>query len=116
MTKEQLRNYQTMKKEKRQIEQRLRTLEKRPDADQSILRPLREHYERKLAALVAAELEVERAIETLDPTERLLIRLRYIDGLDWHRVCAGINYSWQQTHRIHARVLKKLERIGDKHE
>ena len=111
MTKEQLRNYQPMKKEQRQIEQRLRTLERRPESDQETLRPLRECYTKKLEELVAAQLEIERAIETLDPIERELMRLRYIDGLSWYKIMTRINYSEQQTHRIHARALIKLKKI-----
>lgn len=111
MTKEQLRNYQPIKKEYRQLEQRLLSLEKRPERDHETLRPLRECYTKKLEELVAAQLEIERVIETLDPTERELVRLRYIDGLDWHLVARRINYSWQQTHRIHARVLEKIKNI-----
>lgn len=111
MTKEQLRNYRTLKREKHQIEQRLRNLEKQPESEQEILEPLREHYREKLTALVTLQLSIENAIETLDPVERELIRLRYIDGKDWHQVCAGINYSWQQTHRIHAKILQKLEKL-----
>lgn len=111
MTKEQLRKYQPMNREQRQLEQRLRFLERCPESDQETLRPLRECYELKLKELVAAQLEIENAIETLDPTERELVRLRYIDGLDWHKVATRISYSWQQTHRIHARVLQKLEKL-----
>lgn len=111
MTKEQLRNYKDIKKEQHQIEQRLRNLEKRPESDQETLRPLRECYTQKLEALVAAQLEIERVIETLDPIERELVRYRYIDGLDWHVVANRISYSWQQTHRIHARLLEKIKNI-----
>lgn len=111
MTNEQLRNYQPIKKEHRQLEQRLLSLEKRPERDQETLRPLRECYTKKLEELVAAQLEIERVIETLDPTERELVRLRYIDGLDWHLVARRINYSWQQTHRIHAKVLEKIKKL-----
>lgn len=111
MTKEQLRNYRNIKDEYSQIEKRLRSLESRPKSDEDILRPLREFYSEKLEALATVQLEIERAIETLDYTERKLVRLRYIDGLEWHQVCVAINYSWQQTHRIHARILKAIERL-----
>lgn len=111
MTKEQLRNYQPMKREQRQIEQRLRNLERGSESDQEMLLPLRECYTKKLEELVAAQLEIERAIETLDPTERELVRLRYIDGLSWYKIMRTINYSEQQTHRIHARALIKLKKL-----
>lgn len=67
MTKEQLRNYQTIKNEHRQIEQRLRNLERQPESDQATLQPLRECYSKKLEELVAAQLEIERAITVLAP-------------------------------------------------
>lgn len=111
MTKEQLRNYNTLKKEYRQIEQRLHNLEKRPESEVEILRPLREFYAAKLAELTAAQLAIEKAIETLKPAERQLIRLRYFDGLPWHRVAAGINYSEQQTYRIHGEALRKIQKL-----
>ena len=112
MTKEQLRNYQPMKKEQRQIEQRLRNLERSPESDQEALQPLRECYTKKLEELVAAQLEIESAIGTLeDPTERTILRLRYIDGLSWYKIMATINYSEQQTHRIYARALINLKNL-----
>ena len=111
MTKEQLRNYQSLKREHRRLEQRLRVLERRPESEEATLRPLREFYKAKLDELTKAQLEIERAIETLTPTERDLIRLRYIDNLPWHRVASGIYYSEQQTLRIHGDILEKLKKL-----
>lgn len=111
MTKEQLRNYKKLKREHARLEQRLRILEKRPDCDQDALRPLKECYQAKLEVLVAETLKIEAAIETLTPTERELVRLRYIDGLPWFRVAADIHYSERQTDRIHQDVLRKLKRL-----
>ena len=111
MTKEQLRNYRKIKDEYSQIEQRLQALENCPESEEDILEPLRQFYREKLAELAALQLSIEKAIETLDYTERKLIRLRYIDGLPWYRVAAAIHYGKQQTHRIHARILRKIERL-----
>lgn len=111
MTKEQLRNYRKIKDEHSQIEQRLRQLESRPESEEEILRPLREFYSEKLETLAALQLSIERAIETLDYTERKLVRLRYFDGLPWYRVSSCLHYGKQQTHRIHSRALQKLEKI-----
>lgn len=111
MTKEQLRYYQTIKKEHRQIEQRLRNLERQPESDQATLKPLQECYTKKLEELVTAQLEIEEAITVLDPVERELVRMRYIDGLSWYKIQTRINYSEKQTHRIHARALIKLKKV-----
>lgn len=58
--------------------------------------------------LIRTQLSIEETIETLDSTERLLVRHRYIEGLTWEQVCVALGYSWSQTHLIHARVLDKL--------
>ena len=70
---------------------------------------LQERYRTKLDELLQAQLEIERAIDTLDPTERTLLRLHYIQGETWEQAAVTMNYSWRQVHRIHARALKKLE-------
>lgn len=108
MTKEQLRSYQAIKKEKRHIEQMLRILEKRPESEQESMQPLRKLYREKLDALVVLQESIEKAIDSLGPVERELFRCRYIDGLEWHQVSAKINYSLPQTHRIHKSALIKL--------
>ena len=69
---------------------------------------LQEKYEAKIAEMTAEMLQIEVAIETLDPTARMLLRYRYMDGLKWEEVCVRMNYSWMQTHRIHANALNQL--------
>ena len=58
--------------------------------------------------LIRTQLSIEEAIDTLDSTERMLVRHRYIEGMTWEQVCVALGYSWSQTHLIHARVLDKL--------
>jgi DNA-directed RNA polymerase specialized sigma24 family protein len=67
-----------------------------------------ERYSLQLARLASAQLAIEKMIDGLEPLERTLMRLRYIDGLEWESVCVAMNYSWRQTHRMHARILDKL--------
>ena len=110
MTKEQLRNYRKIKDEHRQIEQRLQALENRPESE-DVLEPLRELYRERLKKLADAQLAFELAIDKLDYAERKLIRLRYFDGLPWHRVAVGIHYSEQHTLRLHGEILQKLKRV-----
>ena len=69
---------------------------------------LQELYKTQLHRLAAAQAEIEKLIEGLEPGERRLMRCRYIDGMTWEEVCVRINYSWRQTHKIHARILDKL--------
>ena len=87
MVKEKLRRYGDCRQELRQIRRMLAELE----------------------ALTAAQLEVERLIETLEPREREIFRLRYIDGAKWEDICVIMSYSWRQVHRAHSAALRKLE-------
>lgn len=66
-------------------------------------------YKQKAAELNKALVEVETAIECLEPRERNLIRLYYCEGLTWEEVCVSMAYSWRQVHRIHAKALEKLK-------
>jgi len=68
-----------------------------------------QYYQQKLEKLLIQQKRVEEAIESLPANERLLMRYRYIDGLDWIDVAAKMNYSWQHTHRIHAKALARLK-------
>lgn len=110
MTKEQLRQYRSIKIETSQIERRIIELEMLGH-DYDIVQPLRDLYRQKLADLVEGQLKIEQAIESLNPTERELIRLRYIDGAEWMDVAETINYEWAQTHRVHARALAKIKNL-----
>lgn len=103
MTKEQLREYRQMKQELAALEVLARKIERHSTEE------LRAEYDRIREKLVAELLRIEQAIETLDSTERTLMRLRYIDGLSWQAIALRISYSWQQTHRIHARALIKIK-------
>lgn len=131
MTKERLRNYQNIKKEREQLRQQLEEIEAalyypkiqrldampgggskegNPQEDLAIHHiELQERYRAKLEELAAEQLAIEDAIESLDETERMLMRYRYIDGLKWEEVCVKIGYSWTQTHEHHGRALQKLK-------
>lgn len=131
MTKERLRQYQQLKREKDMLEEKLVELEStmaspriqkldgmphgQPQGGSLMDTLVEQHlalkamYANKLRELNDTLLGIETAIESLeDATERNLMRLRYIDGLKWEEITLAIGYSWQQTHRIHARALEKL--------
>lgn len=102
MTKKELKNYKPLKAELNDIDRLVKRL------NDLKLPELTEIYDEKIANLKARLKRIEDAIEELEPTERRLMRARYIEGLEWHQVAVRISYSWQQTHRIHARALIKL--------
>lgn len=63
----------------------------------------------KLDAIIAEEEEIEKVISKLETTERILMRYRYIQGLDWEKICVEMHYSWQHIHKIHKRILEKIK-------
>lgn len=72
-------------------------------------------YREKTADLTAALYAVETAIGSLDsPTERLIMRLRYIKGRSWPSVCLALQalgYSERQVYRLHGSALMKLREV-----
>jgi DNA-directed RNA polymerase specialized sigma24 family protein len=110
MTKEELRQYQSIKSEICQLEDRIQDLEK-GQGSTDITKPLLDMYREMLSGLIEKEIRVEKAFESLDPIERKLMRLRYIEGADWVEICDTIHYEWAQAHRIHARALKKIKNL-----
>lgn len=76
--------------------------------------------------LIKARIEYERIskyVESLiasvdEPADRLLLTLRYIQGLPWSKVFAkleeiGLIYCERQLYRRHKRAKEKLKRIDE---
>jgi RNA polymerase sigma factor (sigma-70 family) len=134
VTKEKLQQYKHIKWERDQIRQKLAELEAGlgsaggsnldgmprssgpgdPTGRAALqLLALREHYDNKLAELAELQLAIEKAIDSLEPTERKLLRHRYIDGLRWEDICVAMSYSWRQIHRLHSAALQKLREMEE---
>ncbi len=138
MTKEQvkrrLNSYRHAQMERRQILSRIMRLEDRltapgaPNYDGmphgsgksdalangvAALADLRELYRAKEVELTQVLTDIEILIDRLEPVERLIARYRYIDGLQWEKICVKINYSWRQTHRIHSDMIDKLAKEAE---
>jgi DNA-directed RNA polymerase specialized sigma subunit len=41
-----------------------------------------------------------------DETEKELLKLRYLRGLQWDKICIELGFEWAQIHRIHKRSLE----------
>ena len=129
MTKERLRSYRDLRRELRQIERKVESIEtalyspKIPRLTGMPSAPgggnteedlaakhleLLEYYEAKQAELITEQLAIEKAIEALPYRERTLLRLYYIDGLTWEEVCVNMNYVWSRIHEIHGMALRML--------
>lgn len=113
--------------------QRLRLLcESIPTTDFSRERVSGGVHENKIAGLIGKAVDLETEIQAeIDSyidlerevrdvinaheniTERLLLRLRYIEFNTWERIAEKMNYSTMQIWRIHGSALKNLK-IPDK--
>ena len=133
MTKQELRSYRHIKTEIAQIEGNIRELNSRmysprtphltglPGAASTErgsaqeraateLFALRDHYERKVRELNAKQLQIEKAIDTLeDPVMRMMLRYRYIDGRSWNQIAILMNYSVDHIWRKHGQALMILK-------
>lgn len=129
MNKDFLRDFRIRNKEAQQLREQLNAMESRiydPKGQRLSKTPrggsgghtmddliivhvqLQDQYRAALAEIERQQLEIEAAMQGLQPAERMVIRYRYIDLLNWEDVCSRMHYSWAQTHRIHAAALKAL--------
>ena len=129
MTKATLRAYRDIKQERDRLEKMVAALDygltginmdglprsgkvSDPTGNQAVEHTqVRDLYLQKVAELNKALIEVEQAIECLDPRERTLIRLYYIEGFTWEEVCVAMSYSWRQIHYIHKKTREKLKDV-----
>lgn len=131
MTKERLRSYRALQLERDKLLRDIKELEVKlygptgqrldgmprggsgnNDALDNLLdkkSKLERQYWEKVTALTEEIEAIESAIERLDPRERTLIRLYYINGLTWEQVAVEMSYSWRQVHNIHGKALEQLK-------
>lgn len=99
---EHLKNY---RRYKQLIKQYDRELAAGDLPDPEPVKALRDSY-------VCLAMAIERAVGGMqDPTEQMVIRLRYIKGYSWTSICFEVHYSESQVKRIHRRALKRLEGV-----
>ena len=130
MRKEDLQQYTSIKKELKQLQFKLKELEERKTSIKSMIisdmnvQTSNEHssiddllvkieecieeYRTKEIELYSKQLEIEKCINNLEANERIIMRLRYLEGYKWEKVCVETNYSWEGIHKIHRKILNKI--------
>ena len=130
MTKDDLKEYTSIKKELTQIHFKLKELEERKTSIKSMIisdmnvqtshnnnsiedllikiEECIEEYNKKEIKLYNKQLEIENCINSLEPTERIIARSRYIEGKTFEQIAVDLNYSWRHTIRIHGKILQKI--------
>lgn len=65
--------------------------------------------DRQLTRCMELRDEIEEVINRLEePTERLLMRKRYIEGKTWEKVAVEMNYSINHIWRLHGNILQRM--------
>ena len=130
MTKDDLKEYTSIKRELNQIQFKLKELEERKTSIKSMvisdmnvqtshnnnsiedllikIEECIEEYNKKEIELYNKQLEIEKCINSLEPTERIIARSRYIEGKTFEQISVDLNYSWRHTIRIHGKILQKI--------
>lgn len=131
MTKKELKEYIETKREIKIIEEKIEYLESKktgiksmiiddmpkPEPEQDRLgellgeiEELIDIYNKKQDKLFKQQIKIEKCIDKLDNAlERNIMRLRYLEGHKWEKVCVETNYSWENVHRIHRKILSKIK-------
>ena len=100
-TKEHLKKYRELKRVIKYCEQKI------AEGDTEIDLPI---VKARHALTVS---RIENAVAQLtDPTEQLLIRLRYFEGYSWTKVGLTLHYSKSSIMRIHVQALNHMEQNG----
>jgi DNA-directed RNA polymerase specialized sigma subunit len=70
---------------------------------------LERRLKRKLEEIMDERERLEEYIENIDnATIRIILRLRYINGLGWNQIGNELGYSERQVRRKHAQWIGKL--------
>ena len=130
MTKEELKEYNILKIEVEQLEERIVFWKERTTSIKSqiisdmpqgggegnkglldILVNIEEaieKYSKKIIKLIVKTYDIEETIESLDTVERVLMRYRYMDNLKMYEIARKLNYSERTVNSIHSEALQKI--------
>lgn len=65
--------------------------------------------------MIDLKTEAMRIIDRMPTQEcRLLLQLRYLNGLTWERIAVDMNYSYRNVHYLHSRALQEFEAVRNK--
>lgn len=74
----------------------------------SALADLQALLDRKIQCYTAARRRAEEIIAAFPARERLLLRLRYFEGLNWRQISFRVHYDEDHCRRIHREIMRKL--------
>jgi DNA-directed RNA polymerase specialized sigma subunit len=85
------------------------TVSNQIEANYIKLKTLEEMLQYKMKDLLTTQIIIEKAIADIsDPYQKMILTLRYFEGLTFEKITNVINYSWKQIHRLHRKALDNI--------
>lgn len=70
---------------------------------------MEEKINAQISKLVQLQGEIDDAINQMtEPAERLLLKYRYLNAMEWNEIADSLYVSYRTVHRIHASALKNF--------
>ena len=73
---------------------------------------IKEYIHKKEVELKETVSRVKNRLDVLEPKEKIVIELHYINGETIEYICGVVNYSYRHTNRIHKSALRKLKNLS----
>lgn len=71
---------------------------------------LEDEINEQICQQVSLHREINEAIDQLeDPAERLVLKYRYLNGMEWENIAREMSVSYRTVHRINASALKNFK-------
>lgn len=71
---------------------------------------LEKQIQQEVERLIKLKSDIREAINQMENVdEKLLLRYRYINFLNWEEICVNLNVSMRTVHRLHSSALQRLK-------
>lgn len=71
---------------------------------------LEQQIQQEVERLIKLKSDIREAINQMkNVDEKLLLRYRYINFLNWEEICVNLNVSMRTVHRLHSSALQNLK-------
>ncbi|WP_427340634.1 sigma factor-like helix-turn-helix DNA-binding protein [Caloranaerobacter sp. DY30410] len=80
-----------------------------PTEEQSLRNITQEYLLRKRIEITQNKIDrIDRALEGLNETERKIVVMRYIEGMQWFKIAYEVNYNERWCKELRKRAIEKL--------
>ena len=63
-----------------------------------------------ISKMIDLKREIQGVIDRVEPIEcKIILTLRYLNGMQWGQIAAEMSFSWRSTHRMHSKALGMID-------